>query len=123
MRFTNKNTGGANGIGASVVELCCQSGAYVCFGDVADAAAQELQEKLRADFPSSSNPRTVFCHTDVSEYKSIVSLFDTALETYGHIDHVIAGAAIQEIGNWFDPNLTLDDVREVCLTYLHMMEY
>lgn len=34
--------------------------------------------------------------------------------TYGHIDHVIAAAGIQEIGNWFDPALTLEDVREVC---------
>ena len=43
-----------------------------------------------------------------------MSLFDKALEVYGHIDHVVAGAGIVEIGNWFDPNLTLEEVREVC---------
>ena len=109
--------GGANGIGASVVELCCQNGAYVCFGDVADATGHSLEENLRASYPSPcSQPRTVYWHTDVSEYKSVVGLFDAALETYGRIDHVVASAAIQEIGNWFDPSLTLDDIREVCWT-------
>lgn len=108
--------GGANGIGASLVELCCQNGAYVCFGDTATAAGEELAQKLCASSPSSSSrPRAVFRTADVSDYKSIVSLFDTALDTYGHIEHVVAGAGIVEIGNWFDPNLTLEDVREVCL--------
>lgn len=51
---------------------------------------------------------------DASNYNSIVGLFDAALDTYGTIDHAVAAAAIQEIGNWFDPDLTLEDVRKVC---------
>ena len=109
------SSGGANGIGASFVELCCQNGAYVCFGDTAVLAGDELARKLCESLPSSSSrPRATFCQTNVTEYKSIVSLFDKALETYRHIDHVVAGAGIVEIGNWFDPNLTLEEVREVC---------
>jgi len=105
------HAGGANGIGASLVELCCENGAYVCFGDTAAAAGDQLAQKLSAS--SSSKPRTLFRQTDVTDYKSILSLFDAALEIYGHIDHVVAAAGIQEIGNWFDPALTLEDVREV----------
>jgi len=108
----NIHTGGANGIGASLVELCCENGAYVCFGDIAADAGDQVAQKLSAS--SSSKPRAVFRQTDVMDYKSILSLFDAALETYGHIDHVVAAAGIQEIGNWFDPALTLEDVREVC---------
>lgn len=74
----------------------------------------EHAEKLCTSYPSSSSkPRTIFCHTDVGDYSSTVGLFDAALDTYGCIDHVVAAAAIQEIGNWFDPDLTLEDVRKV----------
>ncbi|KAJ5704492.1 hypothetical protein N7536_000181 [Penicillium majusculum] len=110
-------TGGANGIGASLVEYCCQNGAYVCFGDTAVLEGDQLAKRLCASsLSSSSQPQTIFCETDVTEYKSIVNLFDTALNAYGHIDHAIAGAGIMEIGNWFDPHLTLEDVREPATT-------
>lgn len=81
----------------------------------------QLAKRLCASsLSSSSQPQTIFCETDVTEYKSIVNLFDTALNAYGHIDHAIAGAGIMEIGNWFDPHLTLEDVREVCQIHYRM---
>ncbi|OQE36688.1 hypothetical protein PENCOP_c011G04658 [Penicillium coprophilum] len=110
-------TGGSNGIGANLVEYCCQNGAYVCFGDTAVREGDQLAKRLSASSHSSpSHPQVIFCETNVTEYKSIVNLFDTTLSAYGHIDHVIACAGIMEIGNWFDPNLTLEDVREPATT-------
>lgn len=104
--------GGANGIGASLVEYCGQQGAYVCFGDVAENAGYQIAQSLCSS-GSSSSPRAVFQHTDVTSYQSVLGLFDLALKTYGRIDHVVACAGIMEIGNLFDPALTLETVREV----------
>lgn len=104
--------GGANGIGASLVELCCQHGAYVCFGDVDTASGEQLARKLSAKTPESK-PRASFLTVDVSNYQSNLQLFRTALKTYGKIDHAVAAAGIVEIGNWFDPTLTVENVEEV----------
>ncbi|KAJ5887732.1 hypothetical protein N7495_007773 [Penicillium taxi] len=110
-------TGGANGIGANLVEYLCQNGAYVCFGDKAAAAGNELSAKIVAASASSpTRPQAIFYETDVTDYKSVLGLFDTALETYGHIDHVVAAAGITEIGNWFDPELTMEDIRQPATT-------
>ncbi|KAL2010765.1 hypothetical protein VTN00DRAFT_6572 [Thermoascus crustaceus] len=104
-------TGGANGIGASLVELCCQHGAYVCFGDVDTASGEQLARKLSAKTPESK-PRAYFLTVDASNYQSNVELFRTALKTYSKIDHAVAAAGIVEIGNWFDPALTVETVEE-----------
>ncbi|GIJ86564.1 hypothetical protein Asppvi_005453 [Aspergillus pseudoviridinutans] len=108
-------TGGANGIGASLVEYCCQQGAYVCFGDVAEDAGNQIAQSLCSS-GSSSSPRAIFQHTDVSSYQSVLGLFDLALKTYGRVDHAVACAGIMEIGNLFDPGLTLETVREAPTT-------
>ncbi|EAW12431.1 putative 3-hydroxyacyl-CoA dehydrogenase [Aspergillus clavatus NRRL 1] len=108
-------TGGANGIGASFVEYCCQHGAYVCFGDLAVDAGSQIAQNLCSS-GSSSPPRAIFQHTDVTDYESVLGLFDLALEKYGHVDHAIACAGIMEIGNCFDPALTLETVREAPTT-------
>ncbi|RAL17194.1 putative 3-hydroxyacyl-CoA dehydrogenase, partial [Aspergillus homomorphus CBS 101889] len=113
--LTQSKPGGANGIGASLVELICQHGAYACIGDVAVAAGEKLVQDVCATSspsPPSTHPRAIFQKTDVTNYQSILDLFDIAYKTYGHIDHVVAAAGILEVGNWFDPALTLETVRE-----------
>ncbi|KAL6236255.1 hypothetical protein BDW75DRAFT_117335 [Aspergillus navahoensis] len=104
-------TGGANGIGASLVEYAIQNGAYVCFGDVSTQAGDEIAKTVNANTPSSP-PRAIFVQTDVTSYDSVLGLFDKAMEAYGRIDHVVAGAGIVEIGNVFDPALDLRSIRE-----------
>ncbi|KAL3478508.1 hypothetical protein BJX99DRAFT_224248, partial [Aspergillus californicus] len=102
-------TGGANGIGASLVEYCCQNGALVCFGDLAADAGESI---AKANATSSSPPRAVFVQTDVTSYDSVLALFDKAMDTYGRVDHAVAGAGISELGNIFHPALNMDSVRE-----------
>ena len=58
-------------------------------------------------------PRVVFQSTDVTNYQSVLALFDLAFKTYKRIDHVVSAAGIVEIGNWFDFGLTLQTVRQV----------
>ncbi|KAJ5231938.1 Short-chain dehydrogenase/reductase SDR [Penicillium citrinum] len=108
-------TGGANGIGASLVQQCLESGANVCFGDLDNIAGDRLLRHCQQKFPteeSNQSPRAVFQTTDVTNYQSVLALFDYGFKTYKRIDHVVSAAGIVEIGNWFDFGLTLQTVRE-----------
>ncbi|KAJ5190153.1 uncharacterized protein N7498_009138 [Penicillium cinerascens] len=108
-------TGGANGIGASLVQQCLESGANVCFGDLDNVAGEGLLRKCQDGFPPEEPDlptRTIFQTTDVTNYQSVLALFDLAFNTYKRIDHVVSAAGIVEIGNWFDFGLTLQSVRE-----------
>lgn len=110
--------GGANGIGASLVQQCLESGANVCFGDLDNIAGERLLRKCQEQFPANEagqSPRLVFHPTDVTNYQSVLALFDNAFKTYNRIDHAVSAAGIVEIGNWFDFGLTLQTVREVSL--------
>jgi hypothetical protein len=110
--------GGANGIGASLVQKCLESDANVCFGDLDNIAGERLLRKCQEQFhtqEAAQSPRIVFQTTDVTNYQSVLALFDYAFKTYKRIDHVVSAAGIVEIGNWFDFGLTLQTVREVSL--------
>lgn len=112
----SQTAGGANGIGASLVQQCLESGASVCFGDLDNITGERLLRKCQDDFQPAEPghpPRAVFQTTDVTNYQSILALFDLAFQTYKRIDHVVSAAGIVEIGNWFDFGLTLQTVREV----------
>ena len=101
-------TGGALGVGQSLVRQLHSSGAHVFFGDVLDSAGQELEKEL--DKPSG--PRVKFVRCDVTKYTDNVSLFQTAYETCGRVDHAIANAGLGEQGNMFDPSLDLETVKQ-----------
>ncbi|KAL2841136.1 hypothetical protein BJY01DRAFT_257141 [Aspergillus pseudoustus] len=103
-------TGGANGIGAALVEYACEHGAYVYFGDLAVEAGEAIAKRVNRT--NSSPPRAVFVQTDVTSYDSVLKLFDSAMDTYGRIDHAVAGAGITEIGNIFDPALDMESIRQ-----------
>jgi NAD(P)-dependent dehydrogenase (short-subunit alcohol dehydrogenase family) len=102
-------TGGALGVGASLVRLLHSAGAHVFFSDILSSPGEALEKELNASSPS--NP-VKFVHTDVSSYPSNLSLFETAYKAHGRIDHAIANAGLGEQGNIFDPELTLEGVRE-----------
>ncbi|KAJ5606651.1 hypothetical protein N7510_009432 [Penicillium lagena] len=108
-------TGGSNGIGASLVRQCLENGANVCFGDLDNITGERLMRKcLEVFHPAEEHlaPRVVFQATDVTNYDSVLGLFDLAFKTYSRIDHVVSAAGIVEIGNWFDFGLTLQTVRQ-----------
>jgi NAD(P)-dependent dehydrogenase (short-subunit alcohol dehydrogenase family) len=94
-----------------------ESGANVCIGDLDNISGERLLKNCRDNFhPEEEDmpPRAVFQTTDVTNYPSVLALFDLAFKTYKRIDHVVSAAGIVEIGNWFDFGLTLEDVRQVC---------
>ena len=57
-----------------------------------------------------SGPTFVRC--DVSKHDDIYNLFKTAFDQHGRIDHAVSCAGIFETGNWFDPELTVDTVKD-----------
>jgi len=93
-------SGGSTGIGAATVKLLVEHGANVVFGDINVAAAHE---------PGTS---ATFLECDVTKYDDIYQLFKKTYDQYGRIDHAISCAGTFEQGNWFDPNYTIDSIRE-----------
>ncbi|KAK5731004.1 hypothetical protein LTR15_000942 [Elasticomyces elasticus] len=100
-------TGGALGVGSCIVRQLHAAGAHVFFGDVLDQPGQALERELSRD-----DAKVKFIHCDVTLYADNLALFDAAYTACGRIDHAIANAGLGEQGNMFDPNLTLESVRE-----------
>ncbi|GAM38465.1 15-hydroxyprostaglandin dehydrogenase [Talaromyces pinophilus] len=86
-------TGGAQGVGRSVVEQLHAAGAKVIFGDVNDTPATKLVSTLNSK-ATDSEERVHFVHCDTSNYANQLVLFQRAYNLYKRIDIVIANAAI-----------------------------
>lgn len=95
-------TGGATGIGAATVKILSKHGAQVFLGDINTEAAEKLSKEC---------PGVHFVRCDVTKYEDIYNLFKTAYDKAGRIDHAISCAGIYEVGNWFDPDLTIESVK------------
>ncbi|KAL3480848.1 hypothetical protein BJX99DRAFT_254178 [Aspergillus californicus] len=112
--------GGANGIGASLVELCCQNGAHVIVGDIDAARGEQLARKCIQQWPvhwdpagPPKPPRSMFQKTDVTNYQSALDLFDNTFKKFNRIDHVVVTAGSTETEEpWFDHTLSLTAVRK-----------
>jgi len=81
---------------------------------IADIALRPEAEKHFANFTSS--PRAVFAKTDVTSWAALENMFDVAINEFGQIDLLCAGAGIFEppISNfWFPPGSkqSKDDAR------------
>jgi NAD(P)-dependent dehydrogenase (short-subunit alcohol dehydrogenase family) len=100
-------TGGALGVGASLVRLLHSAGAHIFFGDVLDEPGKALEQELS----SNSKPHIKFLHCDVTSYQDNLALFDEALKTCGRIDHAVANAGLGEQGGMFEPTATLESIR------------
>ncbi|RDL41768.1 uncharacterized protein BP5553_01747 [Venustampulla echinocandica] len=98
----------ARGIGASTVSLLHSSGAKIIHGDWDAAGGQQLDVALRS---SQGVGETTFVETDVTNYESVLNLFQVAWRMYGRVDIAVSNAGIQEIGNLFDPSLCLESVK------------
>lgn len=96
-------SGGATGIGAAVVKILASSGAKVVVGDINSEAAEQL---------SKDNTGVSHVRCDVTKYEDIYKLFRTAYDKHGRVDHAVSCAGIFEVGNWYDPELTVDTVKD-----------
>ncbi|POR37623.1 5'-hydroxyaverantin dehydrogenase, partial [Tolypocladium paradoxum] len=86
-------TGGANGLGASMVRSWAPHGAHIFIGDVDDGAGEALVADLRTAHPSSTFH---YQHCDVTSWDDQTALFDAAarLSPRAAIDVVVPNAGI-----------------------------
>lgn len=101
-------TGGAIGVGASFVRQAHAAGAHVFFGDVLDEPGNALAKELS----SAGSNKAHYQHCNVTDYENTIALFESAYKAFGRVDHAIANAGVGEQGNIFDPELTLESVKE-----------
>ncbi|KAF8398294.1 hypothetical protein HHK36_017221 [Tetracentron sinense] len=81
-------TGGATGIGESIVRLFHQHGAKVCIVDVQDDLGQHLCESLGGD------PNVCFFHCDVTIENDVHSAVDFTADKFGTLDIMVNNAGI-----------------------------
>lgn len=96
----------------------------MAIGDLDEARGDHLARKCLQNWPVYSDPnlppkptRSLFQPTDVTDYQSVLKLFEETFKKYKRIDHVVvtAGSAQTE-ESWFDHTLNLSEIRNVCLT-------
>jgi len=96
-------TGGASGIGLSTISVLHRQGAIVVFGDVSSG------EAIAKNFLGNVD----YVKTDVTKYADLLGLFDLALTKYGRVDCAISNAGAMEQGQWVNPELDLESIREM----------
>ncbi|TAQ83328.1 hypothetical protein B7494_g8346 [Chlorociboria aeruginascens] len=97
-------TGGSSGIGAASLPVFLSKGARVVFGDINITEGQKQVAK-------SASPNLKFVKTDVTKYEDLIALFDLAYRTWGRVDVALNIAGSQEVGNFVNTELTLEEVR------------
>ncbi|VUC31068.1 unnamed protein product [Clonostachys rosea] len=104
-------TGGAHGVGESVVTTLYSVGAHVVFGDIDETACSQLIQRLIKTHPSSTGS-LAFRRVDVRKYEDNLGLFQDAFSRYGRVDHAMSIAGVTEGQNWFDPSLDLTSIAQ-----------
>ncbi|XP_031284928.1 xanthoxin dehydrogenase [Pistacia vera] len=81
-------TGGATGIGESIVRQFHKHGAKVCIVDVQDNLGQLVSDSLNGD------PKACFFHCDVTKEEDVHSAVDFAVDKFGTLDIMVNNAGI-----------------------------
>ncbi|KAJ5158813.1 Short-chain dehydrogenase/reductase SDR [Penicillium coprophilum] len=98
-------TGGANGMGETMVRTFVEAGAFVTFGDL-HPRGEDLAKEL-----NTNGEAAVFVKCDITDWDQLITLFETAKTKSPHnsVDIVIANAGISRasgdsLWNLDDPN-------------------
>jgi D-xylose 1-dehydrogenase len=91
-------TGGAGGIGASLVEHFCAQGARVGFLDIADAPAQALASRIEA----AGWPRPHYGRVDLTNIDELRAAIRAAATALGPFHVLVNNAAHDERHRWQD---------------------
>lgn len=89
-------SGGATGIGASIVEHFAVQGARVAFVDIQSEPALDLVERLAA----AGHPRPHFVPCDLRDIAAYQAVINTVGNTMGGIDVLVNNAAHDERHDW-----------------------
>lgn len=83
-------TGGAQGLGQAICERLAREGCHVVVADLAEAAAQETADKIRA----GTDRRAFAAKVDVTDEGQVEAAFERALAEFGRVDICVANAGI-----------------------------
>jgi D-xylose 1-dehydrogenase len=104
-------TGGATGIGASIVEHFAGQGARVAFFDVQDEAAIQLVQRMRAE----DEPAPVYFPCDLANVSELQTQVQRAIAALGGVDVLVNNAAndqrhkIEEVSpEFFDASIAVN---------------
>lgn len=85
-------TGGASGMGKSIVELFVKEGAKVVCADYNLEGAQKVVDALNKEYPDAA----VAIEADVSDQAQNEAMIDQALESFGQLDILVNNAGIMD---------------------------
>lgn len=88
-------TGGANGIGRSIVKAFCKEGADVTFCDMDEEAGKRLSEEMKSY-------KCSFAQLDVSDAGALSYLIHTIISKKGNIDIIINNVGVSNFGSILD---------------------
>lgn len=88
-------TGGANGIGRSIVKAFCKEGADVTFCDMDEKAGKQLSEEMK-------NYKCSFAQLDVVDAGALSDLIHTIISQKGNIDIIINNVGVSNFGSILD---------------------
>jgi sorbitol-6-phosphate 2-dehydrogenase len=83
-------TGGAQGLGQAICGALAKAGCNVAIADMKDEAAQATA----AEIVKATGRKAFALKTDVTQEADIEKLFNRAVSEFGHVDIVVANAAI-----------------------------
>ena len=87
-------TGSARGIGRAIAERFARFGASVAINNT----ASEVQARETVAAIEHFGTRAIAVQADVSKVADIERLFATTIESYGHVDIVVANAGVKVVG-------------------------
>lgn len=88
-------TGGANGIGRSIVKAFCKEGADVTFCDMDEEAGKQLSEEMKSY-------KCSFAQLDVVDAGALSDLIHTIISQKGNIDIIINNVGVSNFGSILD---------------------
>ena len=88
-------TGGATGIGESIVTHFARQGSRVAFLDIQDEPARALAEGL----PAEGCPRPLYLHCDLTDVGALQQAVEEVLAAFGTVDVLVNNAANDERHN------------------------
>ncbi|MBD8389503.1 SDR family NAD(P)-dependent oxidoreductase [Dysgonomonas sp. BGC7] len=97
-------TGGANGIGRSIVRMFCEAGADVIFCDVDEESSQLLCDELRGY-------KCGFIKVDISNEKELSNALEGVIAKKGNVDIIINNVGVSRFESIL--NLSVEDFDKV----------
>ncbi|HEY0942725.1 MAG TPA: SDR family oxidoreductase [Steroidobacter sp.] len=91
-------TGGAEGIGAALVEAFCRQGSLVTFLDINDVAA----EATLARVAEQNNASVRYRHCDVTDTHALQMTMRAAIDSWGPVTVLVNNAANDERRDWHE---------------------